>query len=268
MTSEPTHPSPGHYPSYRPPSRRQAPRFATVAHKAAAAEAYRDGADVYDEIRPEYPRFIGHLAPGKTAVDIGAGTGKLTLSLPHDTVLACDPSPDMVRVLQAHGINCWRATAEHLSLADASVDAAFCAQAWHWVDAKAACQELDRVVRADGSVVLVWNTIDVHADPWVLRLTRIMHSGDILRPDFTPEVHSPWTITEEHHEHWNQTLRVEQLHTLMHSRSYWLRATEKNRSRMTGNLNWYLFEHMGFQPGQKIEIPYRTDAFVLSRYAG
>lgn len=268
MTPEPTQPRPEHYPSYRPPSRRQAPRFQTAQHRAAAAQAFRDGADLYDGIRPGYPAFIGQLAPGKVAVDIGAGTGKLTLNLPHDLVFACDPSPDMTRVLKSRGVACFRGTAEHLALADTSVDAAFCAQAWHWVDAQAACQELDRVLRPDGAAVLVWNTIDVHSDPWVLRLTRIMHSGDIQRPDFKPEVFKPWKIAEEHHEYWNQILTVEQLHTLMHSRSYWLRANEKTRQRMTGNLDWYLFEHMGFQPAQKIELPYRTDAFLLSRYAG
>ena len=268
MTQQPHQPSPEHYPSYRPPSRKQGPKFATAQHKAAAAQAFHHGAELYDEIRPTYPDFIGQLAPGLVAVDIGAGTGKLTLSLPHSVVVACDPSPDMVRVLKARGIPCWRGTGEELALANASVDAAFCAQAWHWMDAKAACEELDRVLVPGGKAVLVWNTIDVHADPWVLRLTRIMHSGDIQRPDFKPEVHAPFHLAEEYHDYWSQTLHVEQLHTLMHSRSYWLRANDTTRERMTGNLNWYLYEHMGFQPGTKVEIPYRTDAFVLSRYAG
>lgn len=268
MMHQPLQPSPEHYPSYRPPSRKQNPRFATAQHKETLAKAFHAGADLYDEIRPEYPSFIGKLASGKRALDIGAGTGKLTLSLPHDLVFACDPSPDMVRVLQSHGISCWRGTAEDLAVASGSIDAVFCAQAWHWVDAQATCLELDRVLTTGGKAVLVWNTIDVHADPWVLRLTRIMHSGDVQRPDFKPEVHQPLVISEEHHDFWQQTLKAEQLHTLMHSRSYWLRANEKTRQRMTGNLNWYLYEHMGFQPGTEVKIPYRTDAFVLSRYAG
>ena len=268
MTPQATQPDPEHFPSYRPPSRRQTPRFATALHKKAAASAFRDGADLYDEIRPSYPAFISRLAPGKVAVDIGAGTGKLTLNLPHNLVFAFDPSPDMTRVLRTHGIKCWQGAAEALPLPNSSIDAAFCAQAWHWLDIQAACKELDRVLRPGGSVVVVWNTIDVHYDPWILRLPRIMHSGDIQRPDFRPEIEPPWSVSEEHHDYWTQTLTVDQLHALMHSRSYWLRANEKTRQRMTGNLNWYLFEHMSFQPGETVEIPYRTDAFVLSRYAG
>ncbi|MFH0410634.1 class I SAM-dependent methyltransferase [Corynebacterium sp. L4756] len=268
MTPETPNTSPEHYPSYRPPSRRQNPRFADPARKHAAAQAFADGAENYDAIRPGYPGFITSLAAGSVALDIGAGTGKLTRALDFDTVYACDPSADMVRVLKTHGISCWRAKAEQLALADASVDIAFCAQAWHWVDAQSAYAELDRVIRPGGSVVLVWNTIDVHSDPWVLRLTRIMHSGDIQRPDFRPEVHAPWTIRDVRHDYWEQAMQVEQLHTLMHSRSYWLRAKEKTREKMTGNLNWYLYDHMGFQPGEMIKLPYRTDAFVVTRYAG
>src|SRR5699024_63996 len=115
MTHQPIQPSPEHYPSYRPPSRKANPRFATAHHKEALARAFHAGADLYDEIRPDYPSFIGQLAPGHRALDIGAGTGKLTLSLPHPIVLACDPSPDMVRVLQAHGTKCWRGTGEDLA---------------------------------------------------------------------------------------------------------------------------------------------------------
>ena len=51
----------------------------------------------------------------------------------------------------------------------------------------------------------------------------------------------------------------------MHTRSYWLRNNEAIHERMTHNLNWYLYEHMGFSAGQKLHIPYRTDAFVLVR---
>ena len=51
----------------------------------------------------------------------------------------------------------------------------------------------------------------------------------------------------------------------MHTRSYWLRNTTKIHDRMTHNLNWYLYEHMGFAEEQPLEIAYRTDAFVLTR---
>lgn len=128
----------------------------------------------------------------------------------------------------------------------------------------AACGELDRVVRPGGRVVLVWNNLDV-SHPWILRLARIMHSGDIQRPGFLPQVHAPWRISSELRTGWIQHLRTGQVHRLMQTRSYWLRSSERVRRRMTDNLNWYLFERLGFHDGQLLPIPYRTDAFVLER---
>ncbi|QGU04539.1 putative methyltransferase YcgJ [Corynebacterium comes] len=251
----------------RPASAKDAPEFLDDAHRYRSASAFRTGADTYDNVRPGYPADVVDLVAGHhTVLDVGAGTGKLTAQLigaGHD-VLASDPSADMVRVLSRLGIPVWRATAEATSLADAAVDAVTCAQTWHWVDARTACAELDRVVRPEGRVVLVWNNLDV-SHPWILRLARIMHSGDIQRPGFLPEVHPPWRISSELRTGWVQHLRTGDVHRLMQTRSYWLRSPENIRERMTRNLDWYLFDRLGFQEGQLLPIPYRTDAFVLSR---
>lgn len=256
-------------PAFRPASGKDTPGFADDSHRQRAAWAFRTGAQTYDDVRPGYPPQVVELIAGHRVVaDLGAGTGKLTAALVgagHE-VLASDPSPDMVRVLQERlpGVPVWRATAEATSLAEACVDAVTCAQTWHWVDAAAACVELDRVVRPGGRVVLVWNNLDV-SHPWVLRLTRIMHSGDVQRPGFLPQVHAPWSVTGELRTGWVQHLRTGQVHDLMASRSYWLRSDEKVRARMTRNLSWYLHERLGFQEGELLAIPYRTDAFVLER---
>ncbi|OFM01643.1 SAM-dependent methyltransferase [Corynebacterium sp. HMSC071F07] len=260
-------PNPAHYPSYRKASEKQTPTFKGAEHRTASARAFVQGADNYHDVRPSYPAEVAALiADAHTVVDIGAGTGKLTQTLHNPVVLACDPSPDMTRVLRTQlGIPAWRAVAESTALADASVDAIACAQTWHWVDVEKACREFDRIVRPGGKVLLVWNPLDVGAVPWILRLARIMHSGDIQRPGFLPELAPPWEIERELRLNWAHTLSPEQLHQLMHTRSYWLRNGEKIHERMTYNLNWYLFEHMGFAPGQLIDIPYRTDAFLLRR---
>ncbi|WP_273369599.1 class I SAM-dependent methyltransferase [Corynebacterium massiliense] len=259
--------------SFRPPSAREAPHFATAAHRKTTARAFSNGARDYDDARPGYPAAVVDffLAGVNKAdvVDIGAGTGKLTAALAADsraqTVTAVDPSPAMTRVLRAKHVPAVRASAEHTALADAHFHLATLAQTWHWVDVAAASRELDRIVRPGGRVGLVWNTVDVNADPWVLRLARIMHSGDIHRPGFVPEVGAPWQVARDLRTGFVDTLTPEQMHTLMHTRSYWLKANEKTRARMTANLDWYLYEHLGFAPGQPVELPYRTDAFVLER---
>lgn len=251
----------------RPASAKDAPGFTDAAHRWASAGAFARGADLYDAVRPSYPREVTELIDAaSTVVDIGAGTGKLTAALLGDReVYALDPSPDMTRLLRERfDIPVWRATAEATGLADNAVDAAAIAQTWHWVDAKAASRELDRVVRPCGSVVLAWNTLDV-SHPWILRLARIIHSGDIQREGFLPEVHAPWVIDREVRTRWHQNLTTDQIYALAQTRSYWLRSDDKVRQRVTQNLRWYLFERLGFAPGQLLSIPYRTDAFVLRR---
>ncbi|AKK11045.1 class I SAM-dependent methyltransferase [Corynebacterium uterequi] len=254
--------------NYRPPSAKHAPTFHDAAHRWHSAQAFAAGADVYDSVRPGYPKEVGDLVAGfRRVVDIGAGTGKLTTALRdrgHD-VVAVDPSPDMTRVLShVHGIPAWRATAEATALAAGSVDAATIAQTWHWVDVPAASRELHRVVRAGGRVVLVWNTLDV-SHPWVLRLARIMHSGDIHAEGFVPDIAGPWAMVDERRLRWAQHLRAEDLFLLAQTRSYWLRSREAIRQRVSDNLAWYLYERLRFHPDQLLALPYRTDAFVLER---
>ncbi|MDK6260561.1 class I SAM-dependent methyltransferase [Corynebacterium frankenforstense] len=263
-----TQPPADHYPAYRPPSTVNAPRFRDAGHRAASARAFRAGARAYDDARPGYPPEVAALLEGcARVVDVGAGTGKLTASLIAEgrEVWAVEPAADMARTLAERvDVPVWRATAEATALADAAVDAVACAQTWHWVDVAAACAELDRVVRPGGRAVLAWNTLDV-TDPWVLRLARIMHSGDVLAEGFTPEVRAPWRITRRWTGRWRDRLDTDGIFALTATRSYWLRNGEKVRARVRGNLEWYLFEHTGMSPGDAVELPYRTDAFVLER---
>jgi SAM-dependent methyltransferase len=52
------------------------------------------------------------------------------------------------------------APAESIPLPDASVDAAFAGQAFHWFDRERALPELHRVIGADGGLALLWNWWD------------------------------------------------------------------------------------------------------------
>lgn len=258
-------------PRFFKPSGKQAPGFATASARVFTAGAFATGADDYEDVRPNYPPQVAALVnKAQTLIDVGAGTGKLTSTLlaPGRSVWAVDPSASMLEMLRTHlpDVPVWRATAEATGLRDRSVDAYVSAQTWHWVDAAAASAEADRVVKPGGALMLCWNTLDV-SHPWVLRLSRISHSGDVHREGFYPEVKQPWVLEEEMRTRWFQAITPEQLFALARTRSYWLRANEKTRQKVTDNLSWYLYERLGFDPGQPIPLPYRTDAFLYRRAA-
>jgi len=152
-------------------------------HPVAAA-GFAAAADVYERARPTYPpdavawlaERLG-LEPGRTVVDVGAGTGKLTrLLVPYGPrVIAVEPVPEMLAKLRevVPGTETLAATAEALPLPDASVDAITVAQAMHWFDHARALPELRRVLRAGGALGLIWNSRDL-SDPLQDRLEALL----------------------------------------------------------------------------------------------
>lgn len=251
------------------PSAKESPGFRDTASREFSAGAFAQGGQQYSDVRPSYPTEVTALIQQATRVlDVGAGTGKLTEALvtPGREVVAVDPSADMVRVCQQQvpRAKVLLGKAEELPLIDASFHAYTCAQTWHWVDVVRASQEADRVIVPGGKLLLCWNTLDV-THPWVLRLSRISHSGDVHREGFYPDVAAPWKLTDELRMKWIQPVTTHDLFALARTRSYWLRASETTRAKLTENLRWYLFERLGFAEGQLLPLPYRTDAFVYER---
>ena len=250
-------------------SAKTSPSFANPQLRRAAGAAF-SAAD-YDAIRPGSPTEIASLvtrehAPA-TVADGGAGTGQLSavLAAAGHQVYAFDPSAGMAHFLHHKlGVPTWQASAEATGLADHSVDCLSYAQAWHWFDIAAASKEADRVVAPGGRLLLVWNTLDI-SRPEILRLARIMHSGDIQPAGFLPTVGAPWQLADTLRTTMVQKLTVDGVHELMHSRSYWQRANQRMRNRLTGNLNWYLLDFWEKSRTDTITLPYRTDAFVYER---
>lgn len=168
--------------------------MAPGVHRAAAVGFERAGDD-YERGRPGYPRaaverLAGELdlRPGQIALDLAAGTGKLTRALAATgaELVAVEPASGMRRALTASlpGLRILNGTAEAIPLEQSSVDAVVVGQAFHWFDAPAAAAEIERVLRPGGGLGVVWNSWDERV-PWVRRVQHRVHehAGHTPRQD-------------------------------------------------------------------------------------
>lgn len=124
----------------------------------------------YDLGRPGWPHGVLEVvdvAPPATVLDLGAGTGKLTRLLvsAFDRVVAVEPAEAMRRLLteRCPGVEALSGSAEAIPLEDGSVEAVFAGQAFHTFDTPRAVDEIARVLRPRGALVLAWN---LPAGPW------------------------------------------------------------------------------------------------------
>ena len=159
----------------------------------SAAKGFAAAAETYAQGRPDYPveavtwlqEGLG-LGPGKTVLEVGAGTGKFIPALRQSgaRLLALEPVDAMRQHLAtAHGdVEVLAGTAASIPLPDGEVDAVVCAQAFHWFATEAALQEFRRVLAPGGMLGLIWNVRD-ESVPWVAALSAITNplEGDTPR---------------------------------------------------------------------------------------
>jgi SAM-dependent methyltransferase len=142
-------------------------------HHGDATHVVFDGVvGEYTRTRPGYPdealAWVAAntgLEAGADVLDLAAGTGKLTSSLVARgyRVVAVEPLPGMRAQLEADvpGIRVLEGKAERLPLDDRAFDAVFVGQAFHWFEPYAAIDEIVRVLRPGGWLVLLWNLWDL-----------------------------------------------------------------------------------------------------------
>ena len=124
------------------------------------ARSFGSAVDDYVRGRPGWPDEA-IAAPGiprdAVVVDLAAGTGKLTelLERRFGHVIAVEPDPAMRAANRGGDVRA--GSAEAIPLADASVDAVFVAEAFHWFCDPPALVEIARVLRPGGTLALLWN---------------------------------------------------------------------------------------------------------------
>jgi ubiquinone/menaquinone biosynthesis C-methylase UbiE len=241
-----------------------------------AAKGFSSAADVYERARPGYGPAVPWLCkrlglrPGRSVLDLAAGTGKLTRDLAPSgaEVIAVEPLDEMRALLErvVPGVRALGGTAEAIPLPDESVDAIVCAQAFHWFDPGPALAEIHRVLRPGGAVALVYNsrdlddpvqkTIDKMLDPYrgaVARQWTHAHD-DVLEntPLFGP--------LESHSWRSEQPVGREELLEVVASRSYVASLDEDARNELLGRIR----EAFAGEP-EPIVLRYDLDVLVADR---
>lgn len=237
------------------------------------ARAFELVADVYERARPEYPAeavaWIGEkldLHEGRTVLDLGAGTGKLTRALVETgaRVIAVEPGEAMLGQLRRvlPDVETVLGGAEAIPLPDGSVDGITIAQAFHWFRHHEALPEMHRVLAPHGAVALIWNARDQEAP--------VTWSVNELLADFVPpERAAPGTWSdelrnsdlfdafEERRFRFTQTLDADGFAGRTLSISFVAAAPAKKRSELERKLR-----ELVAAGGGSIEMPYVTDVYV------
>jgi SAM-dependent methyltransferase len=152
----------------------------------------RGGAE-YARFRPQYPpalaAYLASVAPDRVlALDVGCGTGQLTLPLAREfeRVVGADPGADQLANARPHERVLYvRAGAEHLPVADHSASLIAAAQAAHWFKLPAFYKEVRRVARKRGILALISYGV-LSLEPPLDQPFRRFY-GEVLGPYWPPE---------------------------------------------------------------------------------
>jgi len=244
----------------------------TDQHRADRAASFERGAAVYAATRPSYPDdAVAWCVPAgaRDALDLAAGTGKLTASLVARglAVVAVEPSDAMRGELVAAlpDVDARSGTAEATGLADASVDVVTVGQAWHWFDEAPAAAECARVLRPGGVLAVLWNLRDESVD-WVAALSELLHRGDTLdqaRP--APVVGDAFGPVEGAAFGWAQPFRPADLRGLAASRSHLLTLSAAERDAILDEVDDLAATHPALRGRDVVDLPYVTHCWRAAR---
>jgi SAM-dependent methyltransferase len=168
-------------------------------------------AEAYERYRPGYPEELFDLVtayagrPIRTALEIGAGTGKATrlFARPEIAVTATDPDPAMLAELRKHvppQVRVLRAAYEELPLGD-RYGLVFAGAALHWTRPDGRWERMAALLEPGGTVASFGGPTQ-SVDPAVEEVIRLaqapyLDSHEVPSPDGTPpEQEMQWPGTE------------------------------------------------------------------------
>jgi len=135
----------------------------------------------YERGRPGWPAEVvgvGRVPASATVLELGAGTGKLTRLLVDrfDHVVAVEPAEGMLALLRqaCPMADIRQGGAEAIPVETGSVDAVYAAESFHWFDGARAIPEIERVLRPQGILVLMWNVPGGPTEPSTAEAERLL----------------------------------------------------------------------------------------------
>jgi SAM-dependent methyltransferase len=256
------------------------------------ARAFDGWADEYERFRPGYPvELFDRIASAfdlpvhAAAVDLGAGTGKVSRALADRgwRVTAIEPGPRMIEVLRrtagAEGfeVEVIEGTAEGTGLDTARFDVATAGEAWHWFDGPRALAEVARIVKPRGGFAFFWNVVDEARSDLVAAERRLVaeygvSGGDIRLPGPRPETAAlvraagtfdePSFIQVPHQVPMTGADYLGFARTKSHLRT----APADLQKRFLRAFGDMLREH-GIGPADRIDVPFIVDSWLARRSA-
>ena len=126
-------------------------------------------ADLYDRVRPGYPdellndlNDLAGIAPGSRVLEIGCGTGKLTVQMAElrCEIIAVELGPHLADIARKNltpfpNVSVITASFEEWSPPAEPFDAVVSATAFHWLDPKIRVPKAADVLRPDGSLATI-----------------------------------------------------------------------------------------------------------------
>ena len=136
------------------------------------ARSFEHTAEAYERGRPGYAEAAIDaldLPSDAVVLDLAAGTGKLTRQLVarFARVIAVEPLDGMRAVLErvVPEAEALKGSADAIPLEDASVDAVFVGEAFHWFASDDVLREIARVLRPGGILAILFNQLDGDFEP-------------------------------------------------------------------------------------------------------
>jgi SAM-dependent methyltransferase len=242
-------------------------------------------AEDYEATRPGWPlepfaQVLEHFGVRERpdVVDIAAGTGKLTRTLARvaGTLVAVEPDADLRAVIERvlPEVEVFAGTAEALPLETAGADVACVGQAFHWFDFERALEEIARVLRPGGVLIVGWN-LPLEDGSWYDAVVEYLETAN---PDHLPASHRDWSSAfaaplavyggfvevEGRHE---QALDYASFARLLGTHSAISVLPAERQAALIEEARAVAVEQGAFDAGGHCAIPLRCKLYALRRHA-